>query len=133
MEDIIKAILFAILGALGLQEPLLLTGYDPAEGGINCQEPCGQTALGYWIQPDDYWDGASALAACPPEWLGATVVIENFGTLRCVDTGGAIRRFVYNEYWGQYVSHIDILAVNPKEQPWNYNLITGDNWRLVWP
>lgn len=107
--------------------PIVLTGYDPMLGGINCEEPCGQTASGYWWQESDYWNGVEGLAACPPRWLGRTLYIQGFGTLHCLDRGGAIK-YAYNSYYDRFVYHVDVLVQNPKQQEWNYRLY--ENWEL---
>ena len=130
IEKIIEFVAL-VLALTGAPEPLLLTGYDVAQGGINCVDPCTQTALGYWLDDQDYWNGATGLAACPTEWLGATLIVEGFGTLRCLDTGGAIKRYQWNEYYETYVTHVDVLAVAPTKQPWNYQIFKV--WYLDWP
>lgn len=132
MLEIIQQFLVILSYILANNEALVLTAYDPSLGGTNCVEPCGQVATGYWFDVDDYWDGAEGLAACPEEWLGATIVIENFGRLHCLDTGGAIKRWQWDEYYNRPVTHIDIMVYDPFNQVWNYRLIPTDNWHLDW-
>lgn len=48
---------------------------------MNC--PNGRTASGTKPRPNK-------TAACPAKWLGKSLFIENFGVLKCEDTGGAI-------------------------------------------
>ena len=120
------AVLLAYL-ILNKPIPIVLTGYDPALEGINCAEPCNQTATGYWLTEADYYDGISGIAACPANWLGRTIVIPKLGKFKCLDTGSAIK-FTYNSYYDEWVIHIDILVEEPFEQYWNYWII--ENYEL---
>lgn len=131
MKNFILEFLALLFHLFGIREPILLTTYDPAQGGINCVEPCGQTALGYWYTPDDYWNGLEGIAACPKEWLGAEIVIDGFGTVRCLDTGGRILRHQWNPYHRRFVTHVDVMVKEPLDQTWNYHLF--ENYRVVWP
>jgi len=125
MLKIMFMIAFAFLNK---PEAILITAYDPALGGTNCVDPCGQMATGYWWTEADYYDGIDGVAACPTDWLGHTIDIKHLGKFRCLDTGGAIQRFVPNSYYDQLVTHVDILCKNPMDQSWNYWLT--DDWVL---
>lgn len=102
--------------------PILVTWYDPALGGINCDEDCTTFADGTLVTPDDY----GRVGACIPEWLGASITIADLGTFECRDTGPSIV-IAYNEYYRGWVIHVDILHDKPPE--WNYQLY---NWQLNW-
>lgn len=85
-------------------EPLLVTWYDPALGGINCEPYCdGRFANGEAITADHYLGGSKQTAACIAEWHGLQVTIIRLGTFTCRDRGGAIVRTVQGV-------HIDILS-----------------------
>ncbi len=100
--------------------PLLATWYDPALGGINCQEPCNVFADGTAVTEDSY----NVTAACLPQWLGRDIVVVGLGTFKCRDTGGGIV-VEWNEYYGRWVIRLDVLA--HEEISCNYCLW---EWRL---
>lgn len=102
--------------------PVLVTWYDPALGGINCDADCTTYADGTIVTPDDY----GQVSACIPEWLGASITIDGIGTFACRDTGSAIV-VNYNEYYRGWVIHVDVLHEEPPD--WNYQL---RNWQLNW-
>ena len=102
--------------------PVLVTWYDPALGGINCDVDCTTYADGTLVTPDDY----GQVSACIPEWLGASITIDGLGTFACRDTGSAIV-VDYNEYYRGWVIHVDILHEEPPD--WNYQL---RHWQLNW-
>lgn len=110
--------------------PILVTYYDVAfcydEGGnvienINCDSDPGHFADGTAVLPESY----GRVAACIPEWLGRTVVIEGVGEWLCRDTGGAIE-VVWNDYYEQVVIHVDVLAHSPP----SYNYWLFSEWHL---
>lgn len=102
--------------------PVLVTWYDPARGGINCDSDCGTFADSSPVTPEAYGN----VTACIPEWLGAHLTISGLGTFHCRDTGGAIV-IAYNDYYDKWVIHVDVLQSHPPE--WNYEL---RNWHLSW-
>lgn len=102
--------------------PVLVTWYDPAQGGINCDVDCGTFADSSPVTPEAY----GTVSACIPEWLGAELTISGLGTFHCRDTGGSIV-VAYNNYYQQWVIHVDVLQT---EMPaWNYEL---REWQLNW-
>lgn len=106
--------------------PVLLTVYDPARGGINCDSDCGHWADGTPVNlPEQYM----AVAACIPQIpVDAVISIPGVGRFRCRDRGGAVK-VAYNDYWQRWVVHVDIAAdVSGGYPSWNYQLVQG--WRV---
>lgn len=105
--------------------PVLVTYYDP----LTCINPNGtiEVNINCDSDPTSFADGTavSALnygntAACIPEWLGREVTLVGLGTYTCHDTGGSIT-VAYNEYYEQWVIHMDImLAAEPEYNYWLY-------------
>ncbi len=83
--------------------------YDPALGGINCDEDCTRTANGLLIQPEHY----GTIAACHPSWMGCQVSFRNdygeAGPFTCQDTGGALLAPKYVSKLDDFVQYVDIL------------------------
>lgn len=46
--------------------PVLVTWYDPAQGGVNCDADCGTFADNSPVTEEAY----GTVTACIPEWLG---------------------------------------------------------------
>lgn len=65
--------------------PLRASWYDPALGGVNCMEPCGQLGDGTAVS-----DGYGWVVACPDGWYGRWLDVEHAGRWQCRDHGGAI-------------------------------------------
>lgn len=59
--------------------------YNPELGGTNCMEPCNQLGDGSLVS--EYYD---KIIACPQDWYGRYLEIENVGIFQCRDSGGAI-------------------------------------------
>jgi hypothetical protein len=102
------------------EKPVLISWYDPAIGGINCDSDCTVFADMTPVTDEAY----GQVAACPVEWIGKRITIPQVGDYLCRDTGGAIR-VTYDDGRGWHIP-IDILA---KEQPDMFGyLISG--WSL---
>lgn len=104
--------------------PVLITWYDPALGGVNCDSECGHFGDGTTVTADDY----GVTAACLPEWRGATVNLPGIGSFLCRDSGSAIGAR-WNSYHQTDVIHVDLLLHS--EPSYNYYLIY--DWSLAWP
>lgn len=119
--------LFLLLagGAIEMRHlPIITTYYDPSLGGINCDSDCTTFANMEKVTPDKYGN----TAACPGEWLGKTIVIDDKPYV-CRDTGGAIG-LDYDDYFEMIVVRIDILA-RSEDDICNYCLYNADNWELI--
>lgn len=86
--------------------PLLVTWYDPARGGINCDADCGVLADGLAWSEMDY----GRVAACIPEWHYRTITTPA-GSWLCRDTGGGI--VVENHPQFGPVVRVDVLQAGP--------------------
>ena len=106
----------------------LMSVYDPALGGINCDDDCSTVAMGKF-HPDMY----GVAGACPMSLYGATVYIEfPFAPFspgqefHCVDTGPDVnmRYFPWSSDCGPV---FDVLWPLTEEQApyWSW-------WRLDW-
>ena len=111
---------------------IVTTWYDPAQcydedgnviDNINCNGDPGHFADGTPVLESSY----GTVAACISDWLGATLIIEGLGVFRCRDTGGSIH-VEFDEYYEQYVIHVDILAHETIDQ--NYWL--WSDWSIEW-
>jgi len=103
------------------QLPALITYYNPALGGINCDHDCTTVADGSIVTDASY----GAWAACDASLLGVVVMLGGVGRVECRDTGGMVRPF-WSDYWRAWVLPFDLLA---KEKPINnYGLVA---WRVV--
>lgn len=107
---------------------LLITQYDPAIGGINCDSDCSHLSL---VPMSDSLYGVAA--ACPAELVGLdfTAVISHpdIGTRYCLDRGSAVivEYGLFGGRW-QYVVRVDLLESGP--HPLNYHLLSG--WWMEW-
>lgn len=73
-------------GRVAAQKPLIMSSYNPHDGGINCEWPCEVTATGELVE--DWW---GAGAACIKDWTDRGVVVVIDGRpWKCIDTGGDI-------------------------------------------
>lgn len=110
----------------GLDHPAVMSVYDPALGGINCDSNCAQVATG----PLEDWMYEVA-GACPTELLGRTVYFPAIGhTLACVDNGPAIKE-AWSERDERCVVYFDTLWHLEKDET---GLITGApewTWWLI--
>ncbi len=112
--------------------PAILTVYDPALGGVNCDGDCTTVATG--LLTDEMYGVAGA---CPAEFLGATVYFDDIDvSMRCVDTGGMIG-VAWSERDQEFVVYFDALWHLSKESGkitgapyWNQWLLP--NWRIAW-
>lgn len=69
------------------QYPAIMSVYDPALGGINCDGDCSTVAMGK-LHDEMY----GVAGACPIELYGATVHFDYLNRdFHCVDTGPAIK------------------------------------------
>lgn len=101
--------------------------YDPKLGGINCQEPCGQTANGLVIEEYHY----GRIAACSPSQIGCWVTFSNdygtHGPYQCNDTGGALLEPRLRD--DRLVQYYDVLWDLTSGEPlpwWNHALFEVD-------
>lgn len=107
---------------------LLITQYDPAVGGINCDGDCSHLSL---IAMSDGLYGVAA--ACPAELVGldftAMIYHPDIGTRYCLDRGTAVivEYGLFGGRW-QWVVRLDLLESSP--HPFNYHLIGG--WDYHW-
>lgn len=101
--------------------PALMVIYDPALGGINCDEDCSTVATGPLTEDMYFTSGA-----CHPDLLGLTVYFPAIDfEMKCVDTGGMIT-VRYSDYYEQDVLYFDAMWDYFGEWPyWNY-------WLLDW-
>lgn len=119
------------------EHPAFVNPYDPALGGINCDDNCANLANGYIWTEEDY----GRLAACPPRFMGCSVSFENdyddLGPLLCYDTGGAHQAPRYVDKFNETVEYFDVLwdlstedgTMIPREQlPW-WNHALFYDWR----
>ena len=102
--------------------PAVVTWYDPARGGINCNEDCTTVADGTKVTEELY----GVTAACDQRLLGRIIKIGSIGEFRCRDTGGMIKP-TWSKHYQRWVLYFDImLHENPE---WNYWLF--EDWRIV--
>ena len=99
---------------------LIVTHYDPAAAGVNCDADCSVLA-------DNLpWSYDDPIAACIMDWFYQWVTIDGLGTFHCRDTGGGIVR-EWDEDLGMWIIRIDILDPAPG---WDWLLIGPGEWRL---
>ena len=116
----------------GLNYPAIMSVYDPALGGRNCDGDCTTVATG--LLEDWMYEKAGA---CPMELLGATVYIPGIDhSIQCVDTGGAIKAG-WSERDNQCVVYFDTLwhlereGVTITGAPyWTWWFI--EDWSVAW-
>jgi hypothetical protein len=107
---------------------LLLTWYDPALGGISCDDDCTNLSL---VPMTDFLYGRAA--ACPAELVGLdyTAVIYHpaIGERYCLDRGTAVivEYGLFGGRW-QWVIRLDLLESSP--HPLNWHLLSG--WDYEW-
>lgn len=63
----------------------LLSWYDPALGGINCQEPCHLLGDGTPVE-----QSYGVMMACPLGLYGRSFSFDGVGTFQCRDHGGDV-------------------------------------------
>lgn len=109
--------------------PLLVTWYNPAMGGLNCDGDCSHLSLAP-MHPAFY----GRAAACPAEFVGLdfTAVVSHpaIGERACLDRGGAVvveYRYVPGVGW-LWLAVVDLLEHGP--HPTNWQLLYG--WRMEW-
>lgn len=129
MKFLLLLMLFSLddgpdLTCRGTDHPAIVTVYDPALGGINCDEDCTTIATG----PFEEWMYKN-YAACDVSLLGHYV---SFGVLgfsaRCMDTGGEVHA-MWSLRDQQCVLPFDILwpLVEEPAPYWNWWFI--EDWR----
>jgi hypothetical protein len=108
------------------QFPVIVSVYDPALGGINCDSSCDTIATGQ-LEPWMY----GGIAACDLRLLRATITIPGIGSYRCLDTGGAIG-LRWSAAYQRYVVVFDVLydLVGQEAPAWTYSLVSG--WSISW-
>jgi hypothetical protein len=100
--------------------------YDPALGGINCDDDCTTVAMGKF---DDYM--YKVAGACPKELYGATVHFSYLGMeLHCVDTGPAIEPTYFPQY-GMCASSFDLLWPLHDEPAPDWAMWWWNNWNVA--
>lgn len=113
-----------VLMCEGTDYPAIVTVYDPALGGINCDEDCTTIATG----PFEEWM-YKEYAACDASLLGQYVYFPEIGIrTRCMDTGGAVHA-MWSQRDQQCVLPFDILWPLTEEPVpyWNWWFI--EDWR----
>ena len=106
-----------VLKCEGTNYPAIVTIYDPALGGINCDEDCKTLATGP-LERSMY----TQYAACDVQLLGWYVSFPVLDMrVRCMDTGGAVKAF-WSFRDGQCVLPFDILWPLTEEPApyWNW-------------
>ena len=108
--DLLPDVEFVDKTCPGINYPAITSVYDPALGGVNCDEDCGTVATG--MLEDWMYEVAGA---CPAGLVGATIKFPAIDhTLRCVDKGGAIKGG-WSERDNQCVVYFDTLWHLEKE------------------
>jgi len=107
--------------------PLMVTAYNPMQGGINCDSDCNVFGTGIEVTPEHF----GTAAACPTEWvkLDRTAVITIHGNdYRCVDNFGSVenRYPVYRN--GDWYLRVDLVLEEP--DLWGVQIIDG--WSMRW-
>ena len=106
--------------------PAIISMYDPALGGINCDDDCTTVAMGKF---DDYM--YKVAGACPKELYGATVHFSYLGMeLHCVDTGPAIEPTYFPQY-GMCASYFDLLWPLHDEPAPDWAMWWWNNWNVA--
>jgi hypothetical protein len=117
------------------QMPIYATAYNWNLGGINCNEDCGEVAIG--LATSD--DLLNHTAACPLEWLGrintTAVTLPDGSEWYCIDTFGSAENqqpvFISHPYHGDlWVIRIDFAVSDPASFEYNQQLIYG--WSTEW-
>ena len=115
-----------------MHAPAILHPYDPALGGINCDDDCSTVATGALL-PEMY----ERAGACDKSMLGSTVYFDDIGmSMECVDTGGLIgpgwsERDSMCVMYFDVLWHLDIEGGKITNAPsWNHWLLP--NWRTAW-
>ena len=120
------------------QIPIYATAYNWNLGGINCNEDCGEVAIGLRTS-DDLLDKT---AACPLAWLGrintTVVTLPDGNEWYCIDTFGDAHNqqpvFISHPYHGDlWVIRMDFAVTDPLAFEYNQQLIYGwsSEWRPV--
>lgn len=115
-----------VMKCVGTNYPAIVTVYDPALGGVNCDEDCSTLATGP-LEGFMY----TQYAACDESLLGWYVSFPMLGMqVRCMDTGGAIKAF-WSPRDGQCVLPFDVLWPLTEEDPpyWNWWYI--ETWEVL--
>lgn len=131
MGLICAAVLFVLSGVCHEQPyddmPLMVTAYNPFDGGINCNDDCGMFATGIEVLPEHLGN----VAACPTEWVRldktAVITIQDNDYL-CIDNFGSVdnRYPVYRR--GEWYLRVDLVLDNPNE--WGVRIV--DDWSMRW-
>lgn len=114
---------------------LYITVYDPALGGINCNDDCGYTS--FVATGSDLYGWT---AACPVDWLGHPRLIPNTTTVVtiwgqeywCIDALGDAHNQRLTQVNGRPVYRIDIMSSPAAEHPWNNEYTPPGSWSRQW-
>jgi hypothetical protein len=113
--------------------PLLLTVYDPADGGINCDSDCAHLAI---VPMNDALYGNAA--ACPLGYgfvgYDQTAVFSHseIGERACLDTGGDVQvEYILTHGEWQWVIRLDLLE-DLSEGVHHANGWLIDGWTVHW-
>lgn len=102
--------------------PAIVTWYDPARGGSNCDEgECGHFADGSRVTEDDY----GRVAAGPPQLFYRWLRLPGIGVFHVRDQGGAVKIHFNWRYW-RWAFFVDVLSHQAIEC--NYCLI--EDWSI---
>lgn len=104
--------------------PAVMVFYDPALGGINCDDDCSTVASGPFTT-----DMYKTAGACHPDLLSLTVYFPAIDlTMHCVDTGSLVT-VAWNNYYQRTIIYFDVLWPAAEPPPWLYWLIY--DWRII--
>lgn len=107
--------------------PLLVTAYNPFDGGVNCNDDCATFGTGITITSEHF----NMAAACPTEWvrLDRTAVITIQGAdYLCLDNFGDIENRYPVYVRGKWYLRIDLVLREP--ELWGVQII--DDWSMRW-
>lgn len=102
--------------------PILVTWYNPALGGINCNNDCSTLADGTKWNDSHY----NNTAACIVRLRGATLHFGDYA-VKCRDSGGMVK-ISWNDYYQRWVMHVDVLSA----EPIGCNYCLYEKWRVKW-
>lgn len=77
---------------------LVISSYDPAKGGINCDGECETMASGDKVSAWVLAPGGIVVAACPQEWYFGTQFEIEGQVYECRDRGGFINCYKAGDY-----------------------------------
>lgn len=107
--------------------PLLITAYNPLDGGVNCNDDCATFGTGVTITSEHF----NIAAACPTEWVRldrtAVITIQGIDYL-CLDNFGSVENRYPVYVGGEWYLRIDLVLREP--ELWGVQ-ITND-WSMRW-